>query len=174
MLFKRIDHIGVFVDDLDEAQKFLGETLGLEKVCSLHTPDRADDVSYRCGDTAIEVIHFVQQDEQAARLPAGAPARIDHIAFEVDDIGATAMALKGLGIAVTEPQKGFGFLFARAETGAVEGVRYDEKPFALLFANTDPTTSDGVRYQLIQRDGVTVDEATETQRPDSWQASGRG
>ncbi len=128
-MLKRIDHVGVLVDDLSEAKRFLAQTLGLEH-------DRDLDASalgrmaafYRCGETQIEVIE--DQDPSAkARNLAGARARIDHIAIQVEGLTDTVAALEGLGVKIAR---------GPAELDGRRSVW------------TDPESCDGVGYQLLE------------------------
>ena len=129
---KRIDHVGVIVDSLEEAKRFLGN-LGMEFDRDLELPDRLRAAFYRCGEVQVEIIEITEPNERVQRL-GDDRARIEHIALEVDDLAATLQALDGLGVKVKTA-----------------------KP--ILVGNslnlwTVPETCDGVMYQLIQRGGV--------------------
>jgi methylmalonyl-CoA/ethylmalonyl-CoA epimerase len=127
-MFKRMDHVGVIVDDLEEAERFLGQ-LQLSAVREVVIPGRLKGVFYQCGDTQIELIEVIDEDERARRLGEDR-ARVEHIAVEVDDLDKTALALKALGVRFTgEPLR----------SGST------------LSSWTAPETCDGVMYQLIQK-----------------------
>ena len=131
-MLKRIDHVGVIVDSLEEAKRFLGN-LGMEFDRDLELPDRLRAAFYRCGEVQVEIIEITEPNERVQRL-GDDKARIEHIALEVDDLAATLQALDGLGVKVKTA-----------------------KP--ILVGNslnlwTVPETCDGVMYQLIQRGGV--------------------
>ena len=131
---KRIDHVGVIVDSLEEAKRFLGN-LGMEFDRDLELPDRLRAAFYRCGEVQVEIIEITEPNERVQRL-GDDRARIEHIALEVDDLAATLQALDGLGVKVKTA-----------------------KP--ILVGNslnlwTVPETCDGVMYQLIQRGDVAV------------------
>lgn len=131
-MLKRIDHVGVIVDSLEEAKRFLGN-LGMEFDRDLELPDRLRAAFYRCGEVQVEIIEITEPNERVQRL-GDDRARIEHIALEVDDLAATLQALDGLGVKVKTA-----------------------KP--ILVGNslnlwTVPETCDGVMYQLIQRGGV--------------------
>ena len=110
MKVRRIDHIGVIVNDLAAARDFfvafglvehgeaqmegalLDNLLGLDKTKTsfvmLGPPD---------GGTTIELITFLHPaNEQAAQQPVNAVG-IRHIAFLVEDIEATVAKLQALG-----------------------------------------------------------------------------
>ncbi|MDQ6774534.1 MAG: VOC family protein [Candidatus Dormibacteraeota bacterium] len=128
MTIKRLDHIGVLVDDLAEAQRFLSGSLGLELDRTVAGGSRRG-AFYRCGEVEIEVLEDSDADARD-RVLAGSKARIEHIAVEVDDLDQTLAALQGLGV--------------KAARGPITtGDRVN------LW--TDPETCDGVMYQLVEK-----------------------
>lgn len=135
-MLKRIDHIGVVVDDLEEARRFLGEDLGLELDRTIEVPEKHLHAAfYRCGECQIEVIEVHDPQARRERLGDGNRARIEHIAIEVDDLRDTLRALEGLG------------------------VRADAAPLPVgrnLNVWTVPETTDGVQYQFLQKNAVTT------------------
>jgi methylmalonyl-CoA/ethylmalonyl-CoA epimerase len=130
-MLKRIDHIGVVVDDLAEAKRFLSDVLQLPL-------DRESDQTaqlgvkaafFRCGDTEIELIEPVTPEVRSQRL-GDDKARVEHIAIEVDELGPTMQALEGLGVRVTT-----------------------DEPLTLggrVTVFTRPESCDGVMYQFLQ------------------------
>jgi methylmalonyl-CoA/ethylmalonyl-CoA epimerase len=125
---KRLDHIGVVVDDLDSRAKILTEQLGL-------TPDGAADhedlriAFFKSGDARVELIEPLTSAGREARLPGG-ETRIEHISFEVDDLEETLLALAALGIETTAPPR---------ESAGNRNVW------------TVPATSGGIMFQFQQR-----------------------
>ncbi len=128
-MLKRIDHVGVIVDNLEEAKRFLSD-LGLRFDRDLEVPGRLRAAFYVCGDTQIEVIEIDEPAERAQRL-GDSSARIEHIALEVDSLTTTLEALRGLGVTTTT-----------ADPMAVG---------ANLNFWTKAETCDGVQYQLIEK-----------------------
>ena len=128
MELRRIDHIGVIVDDLAEAVGLL-RSLGLADGPTLERDD-LNAAFFPCGDVSIEVIEILDPDQRRRRLGEGARARIEHIAIEVDDLDATLAALAALGIEADAPP--------REVLGSVTFW-------------TDAETSDGVRYQFLEK-----------------------
>lgn len=133
-MLKRIDHIGVVVEDLAEARRFL-EALGMEFDRALRVPEKHVEAAfYRCGNCQIELIELTDDEARRKRLGEGARARIEHIAIEVADLPKTLEALQGLG------------------------VRTDAPPMRLgsrLNVWTVAETSEGVQYQFLQEDAPT-------------------
>jgi methylmalonyl-CoA/ethylmalonyl-CoA epimerase len=128
MRLKRIDHVGVIVDDLEEARDML-RSLGLEEATTLDRED-LEAGFFPCGDTSIELIGIRDPEQRGRRLPTGQAARIEHIAFEVDDLEDALRALEALGVRPDAPPR--------------------EVLGSLTFW-TDAETSDGVRYQFVQK-----------------------
>jgi methylmalonyl-CoA/ethylmalonyl-CoA epimerase len=126
----RIDHIGVIVDDLADAERLLGEGFGLERT----TTAERDDLKlafFKCGDVSIEVIEMLDPDLRRERLGEGARARIEHIAFEVPDLERALTALAALGIEPNAPP-------------LRSGTR------TMIW--TDPATSDDIMFQFVADD----------------------
>src|SRR4051812_49561762 len=57
---------------------------------------------YACGDASVELIEARTPEGRMERL-GGAAARIEHIAFEVEDLGEVRDQLTARGVAVTWP-----------------------------------------------------------------------
>jgi catechol 2,3-dioxygenase-like lactoylglutathione lyase family enzyme len=97
----RIDHIGVVVADLAGHIAQL-EALGL--VLGRSSSSSESEARYfPCGDASVELIEVRDADARAERLPAGEPARIEHIAFEVDDLEQVRRTLEDRGVEVSWP-----------------------------------------------------------------------
>jgi Glyoxalase-like domain len=124
----RIDHVGVVVPGFAEPAALL-EALGLE----LGRTNRNDESLahyYPCGDASIELIEVHDPEARARRLPEGAQAVIEHIAVEVDDLGAVRDLLTARGVTVSWPPFPSG---------------------AAMMIWTDAATSGGVQYQFLIR-----------------------
>jgi methylmalonyl-CoA/ethylmalonyl-CoA epimerase len=128
-VLKRIDHVGVIVDDLAQAKSFLAD-MGLRFDRDLVIPGRLRAAFYTCGETQIEVIEVDEPGERARRL-GDDTARVEHIAFEVDSLATTLQALSGLGVKTTTP-----------DALAISGN---------LSFWTTAESCDGVQYQLIEK-----------------------
>lgn len=120
---KRIDHVGIVVADLDAHVAQL-EALGLSFGRS-NENDESFAVYYPCGDASVELIDVRDQEARERRLPPGEPARIEHIAFEVDDLEAVRSELESRGVVVSWPPFPSGtaeMIWTMAETSG--GVQY--------------------------------------------------
>ncbi|HEY4025673.1 MAG TPA: VOC family protein [Candidatus Dormibacteraeota bacterium] len=123
-MLKRIDHVGVVVDDLDRVSEFFTGVLGLELVRSLEDAERHLRARFfRSGDADVEIIELGDPEARAQRL-GSAQARIDHIAFEVDDLSGTVVELGagGVRMATAEPRRAGAMSTIFSEPGSTMGV----------------------------------------------------
>ena len=136
MKLRRIDHVGVVVADLPAHVAQL-EALGL-------VLERVNDNSEShalydpCGDASVELIEVRDPVAAAERLGLGEPARIEHIAFEVDDLDDVRDLLVSRGIEVSWPPFPSG---------------------SAMMIWTTAATSGGVQYQFLVRPGGEGEDA---------------
>ncbi len=129
---KRVDHIGIVVDDIAQAKEFAARVLGMELQREFSLPEQSALAAFfTLGDFRFEFIQVTDPELRRKRLGEGAEARIEHIAIQVDDLDATISALRDQGIETTTPEPW------------IVGVNRN------IFTS-DPTT-DGVRYQFFER-----------------------
>jgi catechol 2,3-dioxygenase-like lactoylglutathione lyase family enzyme len=126
-MLRRIDHVGVVVADLEWHMRQL-EWMGLELGRS-NDSDQSLARYYPCGDASVELIEARTAGSKAQRLGAVA-ARIEHIAFEVDDLAEVRDRLTERGVTVTWPP-------------------FRSGPNLMIW--TDEKTSGGVQYQFLVR-----------------------
>jgi len=124
-MLRRIDHVGVVVADLAWHMRQL-EGMGLDLGRS-NDSDQSLARYYPCGDASVELIEARTPATRAERL-GGAPARIEHIAFEVDDLAEVRERLTARGVGVTWPP-------------------FRSGPNLMIW--TDEATSGGVQYQFL-------------------------
>ncbi|WP_281285767.1 VOC family protein [Nocardioides humi] len=124
-----IDHIGVIVRSIDDAKRFLGETLGLPLVKETHIPEKTRAAFFRCGGCEIEVIEVLPEDVRQRRLGDNA-ARIEHIAVRVENLDDVLTHLAGQGGEMDAPPL------------LHDG---DRMSFSV------PASTMGVRFQFIQK-----------------------
>ncbi len=131
-MISRIDHIGVIVDDLADARRWLAEVFGLPLRRSVELSEgRIRGEFYACGDVDIEVIEVGDPEMRHRRLGDGKRARIEHIAVEVDNLSTALARLASFGVRTTSP----------------EPLRVGNR----LNMWTIEETSGGISYQLIER-----------------------
>jgi methylmalonyl-CoA/ethylmalonyl-CoA epimerase len=142
-MLKGIDHVGVLVDDLEEAMAFL-ESLGFTLYKLAEAPARQRRAAFfDCGTGGgIELIQDLDADVSLRNLGQD-KAKVEHIAIEVDDLTQTLAALAKLGI---NPD----------DHGIVRG------PFKARdreTAWTEPGASTGLMYQFVAYSERTKDPA---------------
>src|SRR3954465_9089583 len=78
-----LDHVGIFVRDLEAAKRFAAETLGLELEREGPQPALGLNTAfYRAGPATIELIEH-QDADTGEEKRGGAQAKIDHAPFRV-------------------------------------------------------------------------------------------
>jgi catechol 2,3-dioxygenase-like lactoylglutathione lyase family enzyme len=132
----RLDHVGVLVDDLPAACAVARDVLGLgEPVTQVRVQEFGLTAAFfGLGAGRLELVRF---DEPGDRLRDGEGARIDHIAVEVDDLGATAQRLRARGVRFQEPVR-------TAEVHQPVEMRGRRHLW------TVPQTSGGIMWQLTE------------------------
>lgn len=124
----RLHHVGVVVENIGEAAKFIQEVFGVAPESGV---SRADLVTlfFSFGCARIELIEPLDHETRQRRLAEGR-AKIEHIAFEVDDLGRVLRELADFGVRPMAPP--------RRSAGS-------------LTFWTDPETSQGISFQFLQR-----------------------
>jgi methylmalonyl-CoA/ethylmalonyl-CoA epimerase len=98
MNIKRVNHLGVLVEDLDEAIQSFTENLGLTLDHVEPYGDELEIAFLPCGETLIELIKpLTDKGSNADFLREHGPG-IQHAAFEVEDLDAALGELKTRGV----------------------------------------------------------------------------
>ena len=108
-MYKKINHIGVAVKDLDEAIKLYRDQLGLEFKGTDEVESQKVKVAFfKIGETNIELVAATSPDSPIAKYLEKNREGIHHICFEVDDINKALNTLKERGVKLIneEPRKG--------------------------------------------------------------------
>jgi methylmalonyl-CoA/ethylmalonyl-CoA epimerase len=131
-MLTKIEHIGIAVSNLEEANKTYETLLGV-------APYKAEDVVsegvttsfFKVGDSKIELLGATHEDSAIAKFIAKRGEGIHHIAYAVEDIDKEMKRLKN---------EGFKLLNETPKKGA------DNKLIAFLH----PKSSNGVLVELCQ------------------------
>jgi methylmalonyl-CoA/ethylmalonyl-CoA epimerase len=95
---KRVNHLGIIVEDLDEAVRSFTEHLGLTLDHIEPYGDELEIAFLPCGDTLVELIEpRTQAGSNADYLKEHGPG-IQHVAFEVGDLEAALSELAEHGV----------------------------------------------------------------------------
>jgi len=89
----RVDYVRVPVDDIDQAEHFYGEVLGLPRNTKLHHDDW---IEYEASNVTLAVMTPETHDYEFAPLPTTT------IALGVPDVAAAKAALEAQGVEVGE------------------------------------------------------------------------
>jgi methylmalonyl-CoA/ethylmalonyl-CoA epimerase len=108
---KKIDHIAIVVDDIDDALNFWRDGLGLELSHVEDVPDQESIVAFLpAKESEVELVKPTTKDSGVARFLENRGPGMHHICFEVYDIEETLAHLKSTGTRLINetPQIGTG------------------------------------------------------------------
>ena len=98
MKIRRVNHLGIIVEDLDEAVRSFTERLGLTLDHIEPYGDELQIAFLPCGDTLVELIEpRTGAGSNADYLKQHGPG-IQHVAFEVEDLEAALSELAERGV----------------------------------------------------------------------------
>lgn len=106
---KKIEHLGIAVKNLDDANKVYESLLGTPPYKSERVESEGVETSFfKCGESKIELLEATNPDSPIAKFIEKRGEGIHHIAFAVDDIHAEIKRLKTEGFTVLneKPKKG--------------------------------------------------------------------
>lgn len=109
MPVKRIDHIAIVVPDIEAAQSFYRDALGLE-VIHIEQVDDQDVIAafMLAGNSEVELVEPLTDTSGVGRFLAKRGPGIHHIALEVDSLEATLAQLKARGVRLIDQEPTIG------------------------------------------------------------------
>ena len=126
MAIKRIDHIAIAVEDLNQSLGFWEHALGLHVHEVRNVPEQAVDIAFLpVGPSEVELVKPVTADSGIAKWMAKRGPGIHHICFEVNDIRQTLadLSAQGMELIDQEPRIGAdGKLYAFVHPRSAGGV----------------------------------------------------
>ncbi len=125
---KRLDHVGIVVTDLAKSSAAFEAILGVSPEPGVSRRDLVSQF-FTVGAARVELIEVIDPVARSRRL-GDAAAKIEHVAFEVEDVAAALHEMAALGIRATAPP--------RLSAGS-------------LTFWTDPETSEGVSLQFLEK-----------------------
>ena len=121
-----IHHLGVAVADLDEAIETYRRLFGAELEHRDLVPEQGvEAASLRTGGSRVELLAPTVDDSPVGKFLARRGPGMHHVAYEVDDIGASLAELAAAGAELidSEPRRGlFGLQVAFVHPDSVHGV----------------------------------------------------
>ena len=93
-----LNHVGIYVKDMDESMKFYTKTMGFREAFSVKDKDGKPTLVYLqiSRDTFLEL----------APATADRPLGFSHAGFRADDVKATVAALRQKGVKLDDPRVG--------------------------------------------------------------------
>ena len=124
-MIKKLHHVCVVVQSIDQALAFYRDTLGLH----VHKEDTIQEQGVRAalltlGDSEIELLEPVVPDTGVARYLEKRGEGLHHVCFEVDDVDRDLSALKTMQVELIdqEPRIGIAGRICFLHPGAMDGV----------------------------------------------------
>jgi methylmalonyl-CoA/ethylmalonyl-CoA epimerase len=113
-VFGRIDHIGVAVDDLDEAIALYGERLGMPLQHRETVEDQGvEAVLLGVGASHVELLRPLGPDTAVGKFLARSGPGLHHVAFGTDDIESALDAARGAGLELIDERPRVGIRGSR-------------------------------------------------------------
>lgn len=106
---KKVEHIGIAVNDLEKTMSFYDDILGLEKLSVETVESQGVSIAFfKTGETKIELLEPISDDSPIAKFIDKKGEGIHHMAIEVEDIEAKIedMKEKGARFIGDKPTKG--------------------------------------------------------------------
>jgi methylmalonyl-CoA/ethylmalonyl-CoA epimerase len=96
---KKVNHVGIVVNDLEESLKFWRDILGLELHHVEDLPSQKSKVAFLpVGETEIELVIPSDETTGSGKFLKERGPGIHHLCFEVDDIEGMLKQLKDKGV----------------------------------------------------------------------------
>jgi methylmalonyl-CoA epimerase len=121
-----IHHLGVAVEDLDEALSTYERLFGAELEHRATVPDQGvEAAAVLVGDGRVELLEPLDGDTPVGRFLAKRGPGMHHVAYEVEDVGAAVTRLTEAGAELIDPRPReglFGLQVAFVHPDSVHGV----------------------------------------------------
>jgi methylmalonyl-CoA/ethylmalonyl-CoA epimerase len=102
-LLRRLNHIGIAVNDLDAAIAFYRDVYGIVEWERIELPERHMAVAVcHIGDSMLELITPTSDEAAFARFLHERGEGVHHLAYEVDDVETALRTVEGHGIRLVD------------------------------------------------------------------------
>jgi len=108
-VLKKLEHVGIAVEDLDQALEVYQETLGLAPDEVLEVPERGIKIAFfTLGQVQLELLASTREGSDIGNFLQKRGPGLHHLAFLVDDVAAALGRLKEKGIRLIDetPKRG--------------------------------------------------------------------
>ena len=123
---RRIHHLGVAVDDLDEAVETYSRLFGARLEHREAVVDQGvEAAAIRVGESRVELLASLGEETPVGKFLASRGPGMHHVAYEVDDVRATLQHLSASGAELVdeEPRRGlYGLEVAFVHPSSLHGV----------------------------------------------------
>lgn len=110
-MFKKIDHIGIAVADLESAMKKYASMTGKQAAHKeIVEAQQVETVFFPVGDVRLELLNGTAEDSAITKFIEKRGEGVHHICFEVDDLEASRKRLSSQGLKFVDnvPEQGAG------------------------------------------------------------------
>lgn len=124
-MFKRLDHVGLVVHDIDAALQTYCNQLGFRLLERVAIPEQKVVAAFLdAGNSTVELISPTDTESGTARFLANRGEGTHHVCYEVDDIEATLAELRKAGVRLIDetPRRGVHGLIAFIHPKAANGL----------------------------------------------------
>jgi methylmalonyl-CoA/ethylmalonyl-CoA epimerase len=129
-VFRRIDHIGVAVEEIEAALSLWRDSFEMEVAHREVVQEQGvEAVLLDVGENHVELLAPLGQDTPVGKFLARQGPGLHHVAYQVTDIDATLLALKGVGMRLIDEQPRTGirgsrvaFLHPKATAGVLTEI----------------------------------------------------
>jgi methylmalonyl-CoA epimerase len=133
-MFKKIDHLGIAVDNLEEAVHLYRDILGLEFAGEeVVAEQKVKTAFFPLGESSLELLEPTAPESPIAKFLAKRGPGIHHIALRVDDVVQSIAEMKAKGMRMID----------EAPRSGAHGAK---------IAFIHPKSTPGVLLELCQRD----------------------
>jgi methylmalonyl-CoA/ethylmalonyl-CoA epimerase len=113
-VFERIDHIGVAVDDLDEAIALYAEKLGMALQHRETVEEQGvEAVLLGVGESHVELLRPLGPDTAVGKFLSRSGPGLHHVAYGTDDIRSALEAVRGAGLELIDQEPRIGIRGSR-------------------------------------------------------------
>jgi methylmalonyl-CoA/ethylmalonyl-CoA epimerase len=129
-VFRRIDHIGVAVEEIEAALSLWRDSFEMEVAHREVVQEQGvEAVLLDVGENHVELLAPLGQDTPVGKFLARQGPGLHHVAYQVTDIDATLQALRGVGMRLIDEQPRTGirgsrvaFLHPKATAGVLTEI----------------------------------------------------
>ena len=124
-MFKRLDHVGIVVNNLDQALRTYEQLLGFRLLQRVTIAEQLVEAAFlEANNSTVELISPTDEESGTAKYLRNRGEGTHHICYEVDDLTATLAQLRADGVRLIDetPRRGVHGLVAFVHPKAAHGT----------------------------------------------------